>query len=73
MSVKVISKDKNQVVFEVTMDLNNDNESFLETENRIMNKVNELGSLATLQAMENLDITERVIEVNGQKLYPKKN
>jgi hypothetical protein len=72
MSVKIVSKDKSKVVFEVTMDLNN-NESFLETENRIMDKVNELGSLATGQAMENLDITDKVIEIDAQKLYPKKN
>jgi len=72
MSVKIVSKDKGKVVFEVTMDLNN-NESFLETENRIMDKVNELGSLATGQAMENLDITDKVIEIDAQKLYPKKN
>lgn len=73
MSVKLVSKDKSKVIFEVTMDLNNDNESFLETEDRIMDKVNELGSLATGQVMKSLDITDKVIEVDGQKLYSKKN
>jgi len=72
MSVKIVSKDKSKIVFEVIMDLNS-NESFLETENRIMDKVNELGSLATGQAMESLDITDKVIEIDAQKLYPKKN
>ena len=63
MSVKVISQDKKRVVFEVVMELNDD-ESFLETEDRIMDKVNELGTLATKHAMENLDIEDKVIELN---------
>ena len=69
MSVKIISKNKKQIRLEVTIDL--DNEDFLQTEELIMNKVNELGQTLTKEAMEKLDIKERVILVKKQKLYAK--
>ena len=61
MSVKIISSNKKTITLEVTMNL--DGENFLQTEELIMDKVNELGQILTKQAMENLDIKESVITV----------
>ena len=69
MSVKIISNDKKSVKLEVTIDLNS--ESFLETEELIMDRVNELGQKITEQALKNLEIKETVISVKEQKLYAK--
>ena len=69
MSVKIISNNKKRVTLEVTIDL--DNENFLQTEELIMDKVNELGQTITKQAMKNLDIKESVISVKEQNLYAK--
>ncbi len=70
MSVKIISSNDKSIKLEITIDFNNDN--FMETEELIMNKVNELGRKATQKAMENLDIKEQVIEIEEQRLYAKK-
>ena len=69
MSVKIISNNNKRVTLEVTIDL--DNENFLQTEELIMDKVNELGRTITEEALKKLDIKERVIIVDGQKLYAK--
>ena len=70
MPVKILSKNEKKITLEVTIDL--DNENFLQTEELIMNKVNELGQILTKEAMEKLDIRESVIAIKGQKLYAKK-
>jgi hypothetical protein len=64
MSVKIVSSNEKSITLEVTIDM--DNENFLQTEEGIMNSVNELGKYATQQAMQRLDIKE-------QKLYAKNN
>ena len=69
MSVKIISNNKKRVTLEVTIDL--DSENFLQTEELIMDKVNELGQKITEQALKNLEIKETVITVKEQKLYAK--
>ncbi|SFV63461.1 hypothetical protein MNB_SV-12-387 [hydrothermal vent metagenome] len=69
MSVKIISNEKKIVKLEVSIDLNNEN--FLETEELIMDKVNELGKKITQEALNNLEVEERVIRVKEQNLYPK--
>ena len=69
MSMKIISRNETKITLEVTIDL--DNEDFLQTEELIMNKVNELGQTLTKEAMEKLDIKESVIAIKGQKLYAK--
>ena len=71
MSVKVISSDKKSIKLEVV--INYDENNFLQTEDNIMNEVNEIGKKATQKAMENLDIKEKTIIINEQKLYQKKN
>jgi len=70
MSVKIISETKQSITLEVV--INFDNENFLQTEERIMNEVNEMGKKATQKAMENLDINEQVLQRNKEKLYAKK-
>jgi hypothetical protein len=69
MSVKIISNNNKRVTLEVTIDL--DNENFLETEELIMDKVNELGRTVTIEALKNLDLKESVITVDGKRLYAK--
>ncbi len=69
MSVVIISNNKKRVTLEVTIDL--DSENFLQTEELIMDKVNELGQKITEQALKNLDIEETVMAVKEQKLYAK--
>jgi hypothetical protein len=69
MSVKIISNNNKRVTLEVTIDL--DNENFLETEELIMDKVNELGRTITIEALKNLDLKESVITVDGKRLYAK--
>jgi galactokinase/mevalonate kinase-like predicted kinase len=69
MSVKIISNNKKRVTLEVSIDL--DSENFLETEELIMKKVNEMGQKITEEALKNLEIKETVIAVNEQKLYAK--
>jgi hypothetical protein len=70
MSVKIISNNEKRITLEVIMDL--DNENFLQTEELIMDTVNELGQKMTKQAMEVLDIKETVITVKDESLYAKK-
>jgi hypothetical protein len=69
MSVKIISNNKKRITLEVTIDL--DNENFLQTEELIMDKVNELGQKITEEALKNLEIKERVIAIKEQNLYAK--
>lgn len=69
MSVKIISNNKKRVTLEVTIDL--DSENFLQTEELIMDKVNELGQKITEEALKNLEIKESVIAVNDERLYAK--
>jgi hypothetical protein len=57
------------VALKVSIDL--DNENFLQTEELIMDKVNELGQKITEQALKNLEIKETIIALKKQKLYAK--
>jgi len=69
MSVKIISNNNNKITLELTIDLDNDN--FLKTEDVIMDEVNNIGQVLTKQALERLDVKERVITVDKQRLYAK--
>jgi len=69
MSVKIISNNKKTITLELTIDL--DNENFLETEEKIMDKVNEIGQTLTKQALENIDVKETVISIEKQNFYAK--
>jgi hypothetical protein len=69
MSIRIISNNKKRITLEVTIDL--ENENFLQTEELIMDKVNELGQTLTEEAMKNLEIQERVISIKDKNLYAK--
>ena len=69
MSIRIISNNKKTITLELTIDL--DNENFLETEEKIMDKVNEIGQTLTKQALENLDVKETVILIEKQNFYAK--
>lgn len=69
MSIKIISNNNKKITLEVTIDL--DNENFLETEEVIMDKVNEIGQAVTIEAVKLLDVEDRVIIVDENKLYAK--
>lgn len=69
MSIKIISNNDKKITLELTIDLDNDN--FLETEDIIMDEVNNIGQVLTKQALERLDVKERVITVDQQRLYAK--
>ena len=69
MSVKIISNNNKKITLELTIDLDNNN--FLETEDVIMDEVNNIGQVLTKQALERLDVNERVITVDKQRFYAK--
>jgi hypothetical protein len=69
MSVKIISNDNNKIILEVIIDLGNEN--FLETEEIIMDKVNEIGRTVTIEALNFLEIEDRVIIIDKNRLYAK--
>jgi len=69
MSVKVILNDKKEIVLEVRIEL--ENENFLETEELIMDKVNEVGKKITEEALKNLETEEKVLVLNEESLYSK--
>ena len=70
MSIKIISSDDKSVKLEVVINFEGD--SFLETEEHIMNEINKIGQKVTQNAMEKLEIKENKIVVNKQTLYAKK-
>jgi len=70
MSIKIISNNEKKITIELTVNL--DNENFLQTEEQIMNKVNELGQTLTKQALKNLDIKKTVLKIKDQTHYAKK-
>jgi hypothetical protein len=70
MSVKIISSNSKTITLELTIDLENNN-NFLETEEIIMDRVNEIGQTLTKKALENLDVKESVISIDKQSLYAK--
>ncbi len=69
MPLKIISQNEKKIIVELTVDL--DNENFLETEEKIMDKVNELGQVLTKQALERLDIKQTILTINEKTHYAK--
>lgn len=69
MSIKIIENNKKIIKLEIVIDL--ESENFLETEEKIMDKVNEVGQTLTKEALKNLDIKETVLSINEQRHYAK--
>ena len=70
MSLEIIKKETNYIIIKVPID--NKQENFLQTEEIIEEHVNELGRILTKDAMEKLDIEEKVIEREGKNITLKK-
>ncbi|CAA6820619.1 MAG: Unknown protein [uncultured Sulfurovum sp.] len=69
MTIKIIENNKKTIKLEIVIDL--ESENFLETEERIMDKVNEIGQTLTKEALKKLDIKETVLSINEQNHYAK--
>ena len=70
MSLEIVEKDTNYIIIKVPT--KNKEQKFIKTEEDIEKKVNELGRILTKDAMEKLDIEEKVLERNGENLSLKK-
>ena len=70
MKTEIIKEDNNSITIKV--DIKNENDTFLKTEEEIMREVNKIGSMLTKKSLEILDEKELVIEKNGKKLDLKK-
>ena len=70
MKTEIIKQDNNSITIKV--DIKNENDTFLKTEEEIMREVNKIGSMLTKKSLEILDEKELVIEKNGKKLDLKK-
>ena len=70
MSLEIIEKDSNYIIIKVPT--KSKEQKFIKTEEDIEKKVNELGRILTKDAMEKLDIKEKVLERNGENLSFKK-
>ena len=69
MSAKIISQKEGKLTLQVEIDL--DATSMLNSEERIQTALNELGSLATVKALDQFDTNGEPIEVNGKKMTSK--
>jgi len=70
MSLEILEKDTDYIVVKVPT--KSKNQKFIKTEEDIEKKVNELGRILTKDAMEKLDIDEKVLERNGENITLKK-
>lgn len=69
MSAKIISQKGGKLTLQVEIDL--DSTSMLKAENQIQTVLNELGCIATEQALSKFDTDGGAIEVNGERLTSK--
>lgn len=67
MKAEIIKEDKNSITIKVN--INNENSSFLETEEEIMREVNNIGKVLTKRSLELLDENETIIERDGEELH----
>jgi len=70
MSLEIVEKNTDYIIIKVPT--KNKEQKFIKTEEDIEKKVNELGRILTKDAMEKLDIEEKVLERNGENLSLKK-
>ena len=64
MAAKIIRKEGNKLIIEITIDLE---DSMLDSEEAIQAVVNEAGSLATEEALKQFDTQGEAIEVEGKQ------
>ena len=70
MNLEIVEKSTDYIIIKVPT--KNKEQKFIKTEEDIEKKVNELGRILTKDAMEKLDIEEKVLERNGENLSLKK-
>lgn len=70
MSIKIIEEDNKYITIKIA--INSKNETFLETEEEIAKKVNEVGRILTKDALKKLDNKEKEIDRNREKVVLKK-
>ena len=70
MSIKTIEEDNKYITIKIS--INSKNETFLETEEEIAKKVNEVGRILTKDALKKLDNKEKEIDRNREKVVLKK-
>ena len=68
MSSTIISRDKESITIQITVDFT---KSMLKSEEAILEALNEAGSIATEEALKQFDTDGNEIEVNGQKYTSK--
>ncbi len=69
MKSKIISQEKGKLIMQVEIDL--DAKSMLKSEEQIQSALNDLGCLATSQALSQFDTNGNSIEVDGERLTSK--
>jgi hypothetical protein len=70
MNLEIVEKDADYILVKVPT--KSKDQKFIKTEEDIEKKVNELGRILTKDAMEKLDIDEKVLERNGENITLKK-
>jgi len=68
MSSTIISRDKESITIQITVDFS---KSMLKSEEAILEALNEAGTIATEEALKQFDTDGSEIEVNGQKYTSK--
>ncbi len=70
MNLEIVEKDADYILVKVPT--KSKDQKFIKTEEDIEKKVNELGRILTKDAMEKLDIDEKILERNGENITLKK-
>jgi len=69
MAAEILREDDNQIVIEITIVKHS---SFVDCENEIQDRLNEVGCLATARCLENFDTDGTPIIMGNQKFTAKK-
>ena len=70
MNLEIVKEDADYILVKVPT--KSKDQKFIKTEEDIEKKVNALGRILTKDAMEKLDIDEKILERNGENITLKK-
>jgi len=70
MNIEIIEEQEEYITIKIAR--SSQNKLFLETEEEIAQKVNEIGKILTKDALEQIDEKEKVITINGEEAVLKK-
>jgi hypothetical protein len=65
MKLEIIEEENSSIMLKISLE---NKDSFLETEEEIMRTVNHLGRVLTKKSLENLDINDKIININNTTL-----